>query len=111
MNRKSLLFVLAAALFVISGCGSPLTAGKIIDKRHEPAYYNDYTTLMCAGYNSKGVCIAWIPINHHDYVPDKWVLVLQDTVDGEIKQDDIEISQDRYEKCSVGYRYPECKPR
>lgn len=53
------IYILA---FIIAGC-SAISAGTITAKHHTDGYY--YTTLQCAGYNSKGLCTTYVPISHY----------------------------------------------
>lgn len=63
MKRLLVPAVLAAGL-LLTGCGSSISAGYITEKVIEPE--TTWIQYVCAGYDSKGVCIVQTPIFHTD---------------------------------------------
>lgn len=66
---KKLIALLIIALFVLTGCVSAISKGTITSKENRPAYYS--TTMVCSGYNSKGGCTVWVPIQNY-HAPTWW---------------------------------------
>lgn len=66
-----------------------------MDRLFAPAHYNDYTTMECTHTTSTGACTTQVPVYHHDFQPDVYVLVL---ADGAGDHHRVEVSKDSYEQ-------------
>jgi hypothetical protein len=101
--RKLLLLL---SVLVLSGCGTHLTSGEVMEKHYDPAY--SYIWLMpiphtsCSG--SPSVCTTtytYIPTTQ--YVPDRWTVKVRNCkVAEECKEDTWRIPESWYNTLQPG---------
>lgn len=91
MKRK-VIFVLT--MLLVFSC-THLDKGHVVDKRHEEARVYHYMTFIRTGKVS-------VPIWHTIYDNEDWILTIEDTVDGEIEHEDIYVTEEYYNKHSLG---------
>lgn len=84
----------AAVLALLTGCGTTLTHGYVVDKQYTEAY--QWMELMCFAYDSNGVCTTQLPVWHHE--PASWELC----VERDAVQDWWSVSQETYDHIQVG---------
>lgn len=82
------------AVAVLAAC-SPIQAGRITQKDHEPSY--TYSTMYCASYGPKGMCTVWMQQQHT--APEKWRFDIRDNDD---KDGWVYVSSDTYDTYQVG---------
>lgn len=78
------------AMLVFASCKKEDVKGVVIEKMHKSSY--TYTTTIPM-YNGKTTTM----IPHINHVPDKWILIVQDSIIHEIS-----VSHDLYNTISVG---------
>lgn len=101
-TRVVLVIVMVALLLTaILGCSSAITAGTVTEKTHHASY--TWVQMVCAGYNSQGVCTTQVPIMHAE--PDRYTLSLAEAE----KTGWVNVSEQEYATYEVGDTYP--KPR
>ena len=91
-HKIAILCILA--LVTVSGCGKTISSGYVYDKQFTPGYETGYTYLMKVG-------TTYVPFHREAYVPDKWVLKIMNNIDGENVQDEIEVTEEEYNKISI----------
>ena len=90
---------LIAAPLLLAGCSAP-ERGQVMARHYEAPY--TWIQMQCAGYNSKGICTAYIPIFHNE--PERWILTLRDGDD----EGDRAVGKAAYPNCEIGSVYPDC---
>lgn len=67
---KRMVIVLLVLGLYACGASAP-DHGIVRDKRYVPAHYDNWSTMECQIHDSKGNCLAYIPVRHSSYVADK----------------------------------------
>lgn len=90
------------AILILTGCGGHHpTAGQVLDKKYTAAHYGYWTSSQCYMYGKYG-CQVWIPVQHREYIADRWELEVQSDK-GEIGW--VNVTQYVYDHESVGDRW------
>lgn len=100
MKNRLLVVGAMIALFAstLVGCASPIERGTVTEKTHRASY--TWIQMVCAGYNSQGVCTTQIPVVHTE--PDRWSFSLEE---GE-KTGWVYVSEGIFGEYEVGDYYP-----
>ena len=93
MKRLKLSLFMPCLLLLIAAC-TGISTGYVTGKTHTEQY--SYVQMICAGFNSKGVCTVWVP--HTVVVPEKWRLELKNGDDAGW----VYVSEATYEAIEVG---------
>lgn len=84
------LFVLGLVIYLTINTKTCNETCTFAFKNYEPAHYHDYTTYPCVVYrtvrtrrangstSSSTECALRVPVNHHDFIPDKWSVQYRD---------------------------------
>ena len=94
-HRRTLLSLAGLLLTAALVACSPISAGTITQKTHEPSYM--YSTTYCAAYGAKGICSYWAQQWHTS--PEKWRFDIRDNDD---KDGWVYVSSDTYDSHQVG---------
>lgn len=85
--------LLALSVLILAACGGHPSQGMVYDKTYkEPS---SWIQMICSGYNSKGICIAYVPITHH--TPECWSLELK----GEGEKWNVCVPHDVWERTQI----------
>jgi len=95
--RRAVL--IAGLALTASACAEP-ESGVVYARYHYDQY--QWVQMVCASYNSKGMCTVQIPVIQTE--PERWSLGLQNGDDRGTRS----VSEHEYMSCDVGDDYPNC---
>lgn len=99
-GRYSRAAGLAVLVAVLAGCGDGIATGYVTSKEYTPAH--DDQSLICAGYNQQGGCIAWVPVTSH-YAA-QYRLYLRDDQN---RKGWVDVDPGTYARYDAGSHYPD----
>lgn len=96
LSLKLSLPVVALSISLL-GCSNGPEYGIVKDKSVTPGY--TYIQQQCTSYNSKGMCISYVPIII--YVPTYWYL----TLENDAESGERAVSKGMWDSCTPGNSY------
>ena len=106
MKKIIAIILVIISLFTLCACGNEIEQGVVFKKEYKPAF----TTIMFIPMvisTGKGTTTVSVPYTYH--YPERWVIYIQDEVNGELVTEDFYVSQEFYNQVNIGdiYTYDE----
>lgn len=106
MKRIIAIMLVIISLFALCACSNEIEQGVVFKKEYKPAFT---TVMIIPMVVSTGKGTTTIPVPYTYYYPERWVIYIQDEVNGELVTEDFYVSQEFYNQVNIGdiYTYDE----